>query len=145
MWQVVPARDDPQFTQSDHPHHMEPTRTMREGTARPQPAAAGEALLWKPNAIHWGAPCEPGCATPRVSIAMEFTATDEGGGGGGGASIRRSELRGAGLGMARRLRLVARSLLTYAHWHPRFEGFAPEVLEEALGAMAYPEAQTVYR
>ena len=46
--------------------------------------------------------------------------------------------------MARRLRLLARSLLTYEHWQPDFEGFSPEVLEEALGAMAYPESRTVY-
>ena len=43
-----------------------------------------------------------------------------------------------------RHRLVARSLLTYEHWHPSFAGFAPAVVEECLGSMSFPEATAVY-
>ena len=60
-----------------------------------------------------------------------------------GSSISRAELR-AGLSVARRVKLVARSLLTYKHWHPSFAGFAPAVVEECLGSMSFPEATAVY-
>ena len=45
------------------------------------------------------------------------------------------------MSVKKRVRLIAQSLLTYAHWHPEFEGFAPARVSECAGAMAFPEAR----
>ena len=45
------------------------------------------------------------------------------------------------MSVKKRVRLIAQSLLTYEHWHPEFEGFAPARVSECAGAMAFPEAR----
>jgi hypothetical protein len=138
---VIPVPNDPFFEKSTHPLHMKPSQTMQSSCARPLPVDAGQALLWKPNLIHWGAPCKPSCEQPRISIAMEFSVVD---GLGSSATIRRSDLSD-GLSMAKRVRLIAQSLLTYEHWHPSFAGISPDVVQECLGSMSFPEVNTVWR
>ena len=181
---VVPRAADPLFARSDHPRHMQPDRALATTTggggggggggadgvspAVPLPAAAGDALMWVPNLIHWGGACLLGAddaatgadadataadATdseaeppPRISIAMEFSAAEDASaaGCGSGSRIRHADLH-RGLSLSKRVRLIARSLLTYAHWHAGFAGLAPEVVDECLATMAYQEATTVYR
>lgn len=38
--------------------------------------AAGEALAWNANVLHWGGPCALECAGPRVSCAFSLVRTD---------------------------------------------------------------------
>ena len=77
---------------------------------------------------------------------MEFSVAEDASaaGCGSGSRIRHADLR-RGLSLAKRVRLIARSLLTYAHWHAGFAGLAPAVVEECLATMAYQEATTLYR
>ena len=94
--------------------------------------------MWRPSTIHWGTPCAHDAALPpRKSLALEVARADaeEGGGGGLGEAALRS------MSVKKRVRLIAQSLLTYEHWHPEFEGFAPARVRECAGAMAFPEAR----
>ena len=133
---LVPAQYDSLFAQSDHPLHMKPTESMPWAHIRALPAHAGEVLLWQANTIHWGSSCGEHAEVPRKSIAMAFTVPRDGEPVESGSSIRRADLR-AGLSLAQRVKLVAKSLLTYEHWHPSFDGFAPSVVEECLGSMSF--------
>ena len=132
---LVPAQHDALFAQSDHPLHMKPAESMPWAHIRSLPAHAGEVLLWQANTIHWGSSCGERAEVPRKSIAMAFTVPRDGKPVESG-SIRRADLQ-AGLSLAQRVKLVAKSLLTYEHWHPSFDGFAPSVVEECLSSMSF--------
>ena len=142
---VVPREHDALYAESDHPQHLQPAacvdadgRRVTDVHAHRLPAAAGDVLMWRPSTIHWGTPCAHDAALPpRKSLALEVARADaeEGGGGGLGEAALRS------MSVKKRVRLIAQSLLTYEHWHPEFEGFAPARVSECAGAMAFPEAR----
>lgn len=136
---VVPAQHDPLFAASTHPLHMKPAQSMPWAHLRALPAAAGDVLIWHPNLIHWGSACGEACAEPRKSIAMAFTRVRSGETATG--QIKQSELR-EGLSLARRIRIVAKGLLTYKHWHPSFNGLAADIVAASLESMTYPEVKT---
>ena len=137
---VVPAMHDPLFEKSDHPLHMKPSDTMPWAHIRALPASAGDVLIWRANIIHWGSACGARAATPRKSVAMSFTLQSDADETCVGGSIRRVDLR-AGLSMAQRVKLIATSLLTYEHWHPKFAGLSTSIVESCLSTMAFPEVR----
>ena len=100
-------------------------------------AAAGDVLLWRANLIHWGSACGESNPTPRKSIAMAFMRPD----GTDSGRFSRGTLQ-SGLSLTRRVRVIARALLTYEHWHPDFSGLAKGVVDSSLRSMAYSEVTT---
>ena len=78
-------------------------------SVRAMPVAAGDALFWNANVLHWGGRCEPDAAGPRASCSFTLCRTD--------ALDRFPELSPlpalAELDLATRMDVVARMVLLY--------------------------------
>lgn len=99
---LVPLDADPSY-----PGDLASTSAPLEA-ARAVPAAAGEALVWNANVLHWSGRTSARAATPRVSVT--FTLRRAGSEAGGPAT----PVDGATLGHRERLDLVASQIATYA-------------------------------
>jgi hypothetical protein len=130
---VVPAPHDPLFAAPTARAHMAPAESLPWGHIRALPASPGDVLMWRSSLIHWGSACSESAAEPRKSIAMSFMRPCVGSPP-DGSRISREDLR-RGLSMEQRVHVIARSLLTYEHWHPRFDRLSPAVVEESLFSM----------
>jgi hypothetical protein len=96
--------------------------------ARPLPAAAGDALGWMFDVVHWGGRAQPP-TTMRRSISLEFIAPSE--------IPAADELPlvnpGSLPSLSERLRAVASGLIAYRKFQPllgRFEDVARSILEK---------------
>jgi hypothetical protein len=101
------------------------------GTARAAPVAAGTALAWNANVLHWGGRCAEDAPAARVSCSFSLARADVGGRLGiGDAWLAPSEL-----GPLDRVDLVASQIATYG------EG-QPDVLRDVL---AWARAACAFR
>lgn len=81
---------------------------------RALPVAAGDALFWNANVLHWGGRCAARASGPRVSCSFSLLRND--------ATARFPELTPlapiAQLDLARRMDVLARMVLLYGHDQP---------------------------
>lgn len=103
---VVPLDDDPGY-----PHALA-TVEVPEGRAVALPVAAGTALAWNANALHWGGECSPGAKGPRTSCSFTLVRED---------AVKRIGLGAVSvsdLDLPRRLELVADQIAIYGKGQP---------------------------
>jgi hypothetical protein len=83
-------------------------------SVRAMPAAAGDALFWNANVLHWGGRCAARAIGPRVSCSFTLCRAD--------AAARFPDLRPLvsleELDLAARMNAVARMVLLYGATHP---------------------------
>jgi hypothetical protein len=120
---VVPLNEDPFY----------PDRLLRvdvpRGLGRALPAAAGTALLWDANVLHWGGACV-GPGRRRVSISYTLRAR-------AAAPIPgTTPVIPAALSFRARLDLVARQIATYAEKERVFSPAAEEWARATAGFLA---------
>jgi hypothetical protein len=101
---VVPLPDDPAYARA-----ALDDITVPEGKARALPVAAGTALVWNANVLHWGGPCAPTAKGPRGSFT--FTLVKEGAG-------ERVDLALLDRDPWKRIDLVAAQIMTYGARDP---------------------------
>lgn len=103
------------------------------GTGRAAPVAAGTALAWNANVLHWGGRCAEDAAAARVSCSFSLARADAVNDGGrlgiGDAYLTPSEL-----GPLDRVDLVASQIATYGEGQP---DVSREVLAWARAACAF--------
>lgn len=116
MW-LVPLDEDPGY----------PADLARADTraGRPVPLAAGDALAWNANVLHWGGACAPHARGPRVSCSFSVVRRDALAARGLPA-LENPDLRG-------RVEAVARQIATYGAGQP---DVSPAVLEWARATAA---------
>ena len=121
----VPLDDDPAY-----PGRLESIE-VPEGKAIAAPLAAGEALVWNANVLHWGGECAATARGPRVSCSFSLVREDA------------VDLMGLPLAdppprtLAERLELIARQIVVYGEGQPDVR---PEVLEWARASVAMAAA-----
>lgn len=80
--------------------------------ARPAPLAAGEALAWNANVLHWGGPCSAAAKGPRTSCSFSLVRAD---------AVDRLPFPPVsleGLDLERRLDVVAAQIEVYGEGQP---------------------------
>jgi hypothetical protein len=101
MYVLYPT-NDPYYGESfeNRVHDVQSVRAL--------PAAAGDALAWNHQVLHWGGRSTKRAAEPRVSLAFEFRRCD--------ASDDKAVIDTARLGsLEERLRLVGEQIVQYQH------------------------------
>ena len=86
--------------------------------ARALPVAAGTALAWNANVLHWGGPCSPRAEGPRVSCSFTLYRADAAERFGPTVALAELDYR-------RRMEILADQLLVYGEGQP---DVSPEVL-----------------
>ena len=139
---VLPIPQDAFYFSPTHLAHMDTSISLAQAVTQSAAASAvlecstGTACVWSPALVHWGGSCSAESPVePRASIAATFRMKSAlpsvfGSGNGGGESSSASAtgppplVRGDlfSLSLPRRLAYVAKSLLSYSHWHPGFPG-----------------------
>ncbi|HVH44490.1 MAG TPA: phytanoyl-CoA dioxygenase family protein [Labilithrix sp.] len=113
----IPLDDDPRY-----PDELQRT-DFNASAVRPAPLAAGGALGWNANVLHWGGRCAPDADGPRVSCSFSLE--------------RRDATSSTGSVLTRdptaRIDLVAGQIATYGQGQP---DVSPEILEWARATCA---------
>lgn len=103
---VVPLDDDPGY-----PHDLA-SIAFDASRVRPMPIAAGSALAWNANVLHWGGPCLDTAAGPRTSCTFTLVREDA------MARMGIPVLEPQVLDFGQRLDVVAGQVVTYGEGQP---------------------------
>ena len=138
---VIPRESDPQFSLDVAKKDQDPFshRFPYEAVTPLAPAAAGSALIWHPNLIHWGSACKATSALPpRKSIAMAFRVRDTRRPSTekeitryGRAPLTREEMLNGGPDLTQRIRMIAKAIQLYNVWYPLYDGFEIDLIDSS--------------
>ena len=138
---VIPRESDPQFDKDVAKKDQDPFshRFPYEAVTPLAPAAAGSALIWHPNLIHWGSACKTtSVLPPRKSIAMAFRvrdarrpSTEKEISRYGRAPMTRDEMLNGGPDLTQRIRMIAKAIQLYNVWYPLYEGFEIDLIDSS--------------
>lgn len=104
----------------DDPHYPCALDRVTPHDATPVPLAAGDALAWNANVLHWGGACAANARGPRVSCSFSLARED---------AVAKLGVRVVGVPNAReRVEAVARQIARYGEGQP---DVAPAVREWA--------------
>ncbi len=109
---------------ADYPDHLDRATPPSEH-ARAVPIAAGAALAWNANVLHWGGRCEPHAAGPRVSCSFSLVR--------GTRAETLSVVEAGAMDFTARLDAVAQQIATYGQGQ---HDVSPDVLEWARATYA---------
>jgi hypothetical protein len=118
---VVPLNEDPSY-----PDHLDRV-DVPFGAARVLPAAAGTALLWNANVLHWGGECR---SPSRGRVSFSYTLRAR-----AAARLAGTPVNLATFSFRSRLDLVARQIVTYSGHEPSFPSAAREWAHATVGML----------